>query len=190
MTDKHRINRVITRSGDKGETGLADGSRLAKDAAVIEAMGDIDELNSALGVLRAQLDNTHQPLLESVQQRLFEMGAELALPGSIRISDEDVIALDNAADSLQTQLPPLKEFILPGGNTAASWCHYCRTLARRAERRMVRVSHQHLSPNSSHQYSANAATLCYLNRLSDLLFLMARQINRADSADEPQWQPR
>ncbi len=181
MTDKDRINRVITRSGDGGETGLADGSRLAKDAPVFSAMGDIDELNAALGELRARLDKKHQPLLQQLQQWLFEVGAELAVPGTERLPEAAVLELEQAASGLQQGMPALREFILPGGNAAGSWCHVCRTIARRAERSLVHL--HHVRP-------VNPQSLRYLNRLSDLLFILARRINLDAGIAEPQWQPR
>ncbi|PKM23059.1 MAG: ATP:cob(I)alamin adenosyltransferase [Gammaproteobacteria bacterium HGW-Gammaproteobacteria-14] len=181
MTDKHRINRVITRSGDQGETGLADGSRPAKDAAVIEAMGAVDELSAHLGLLRVQVSEAHSALLETVQQRLFEVGAELAVPGTTRLLDEDVLALEAVADSMNAELPPLKEFVLAGGHPAAAQCHLCRTVARRAERRLV---------SAQRQQSGNPVSLRYLNRLSDMLFLLARTLNREQGVAESQWLPR
>ena len=181
MNDKTRINRVITRSGDNGETGLADGSRLAKDNPVIEALGALDELNAAIGVLRARQLPTGDALLEIIQQRLFELGAELAVPGKISLADDDTTELERAADKLLAPLPPLQEFVLPGGNDSAAWCHYCRTLARRCERRLV---------SASHSADINPASLRYLNRLSDLLFVLARHLNLDAGTGETQWLPR
>lgn len=179
--DKDRISRVVTRSGDKGETGLADGSRLRKDAPRIEALGAVDELNAALGYLCTLLDddNRHQTLLVWLQQRLFDVGAELAVPGSTSLKGEHLTELDAQCDVLNGELPPLKEFVLPGGTAAGAWCHYCRTLARRAERCLVAVDDLHES----------AVSLPFLNRLSDLFFMLARVINRDAGEGEPQWQP-
>lgn len=180
MSDNQRINRVVTRTGDSGETGLADGSRLAKDAPVIEAMGDVDELNAVLGVLRHKLGDSYESLLESVQQALFEIGAELAIPGSVRLDEEQVLHLEHAIAEFNAALPPLKEFVLPGGTDAAGWCHFCRTVARRAERRLVTVMQSRpLNPQS----------LRYLNRLSDALFVFARHLNSTAGRGEPQWRP-
>lgn len=181
MTDKDRINRVITRGGDKGESGLADGSRLAKDAPVFCAMGDIDELSAALGELRVRTGASHDALLQQIQQCLFEIGAELAVPDSQRLPAAALAELEQAAQTLQAPLPPLREFVLPGGNAAGSWCHVCRTLARRAERALV---HQR------HSADINPISLAYLNRLSDLLFILARRLNRDAGDAELQWQPR
>lgn len=181
MTEKDRINRVITRSGDNGTSGLADGSRLAKDAPVFVAMGDIDELSAALGELCQRVEQCYLPLLQQLQQDLFEIGAELAIPNSTRLPEQALLDLEQHADTLNTTLPPLKEFILPGGNPAASWCHYCRTVARRAERALIRYATDN---------SVNAVSQRYLNRLSDLLFILARRLNRDAGVVEPQWQPR
>lgn len=178
MSDKTRINRVITRSGDEGSTGLADGSRLAKDDARIEALGAIDELNGALGVLTTQAP-AHAGLLAQLQNRLFDLGAELAVPGATRIDSEHVLQLEREADNRNRQLPPLREFVLPGGCEAGAWCHYCRTIARRAERRLVTLNGQD---------ALNPFALQWLNRLSDVLFILARQINIAAGAAENLWQ--
>lgn len=179
MTDKNRISRVVTRSGDRGDTGLADGSRVRKDAPRIEAMGELDELSAALGVLAGQVEPQHRALLEAIQQCLFEAGAELALPGQRRLAEDDLAVLDDAAARLNDALPALREFLLPGGAPAAAWCHYCRTLARRAERRVV-VLAKELSP----------VMLQFMNRLSDVLFILARTLNREAGVPEPLWQPR
>ena len=181
MSDKQRINRVVTRTGDSGETGLADGSRLAKDDAVIEALGEVDELNAAIGVLRARLGDNYTTLLESIQQALFEIGAELAIPGSQRLVDDEVMHLEHAIAEFNAALAPLREFVLPGGTEAASWCHYCRTVARRAERRLVTVAKT---------LAVNPVSLRYLNRLSDTLFVLARHLNSTAGHPEMQWRPR
>lgn len=178
MNDKTRINRVVTRTGDEGSTGLADGSRLSKDDARIEALGAIDELNGALGVL-ATTASDHAGLLAQLQNRLFDLGAELAVPGATRLTDEHVQQLEREADNRNRQLPPLREFVLPGGCEAGAWCHYCRTIARRAERRLVTLSKQ---------ADINPAALQWLNRLSDVLFILARQINISAGAAESLWQ--
>src|SRR5690606_24482282 len=120
-------------------------------------------------------------LLDMIQQRLFDLGAELAVPGSVRLRDRDVLALEQQIETLNRELPPLREFVLPGGTAAGAWCHLCRTVARRAERALVAVQHQ-----DAH----NPASLRWLNRLSDLLFVLARTLNRAAGAHEPQWRPR
>jgi cob(I)alamin adenosyltransferase len=181
VNDKHRISRVITRTGDQGQTGLADGSRWPKDAPVIVALGELDELNAMLGVLRSQPGADDYPLLDELQQRLFDLGAELAVPGTSRLTEEDVLALEAAASDWNASLPPLREFVLPGGPPAAAWCHLCRTVARRAERALVAAQHQQ---------SLNPFSLQWLNRLSDLLFVLARHLNARHGAAEPQWRPR
>jgi cob(I)alamin adenosyltransferase len=181
MTEKNRISRVVTRTGDSGETGLADGSRWPKDAPVIVALGELDELNAMIGVLRSQLGADQFPLLDTVQQRLFDLGAELAVPGTSRLTDADVEEIESAVAQLNEQLPPLREFVLPGGHPDAAFCHLCRTVARRAERALVAAGHG--QPHS-------AVSLRWLNRLSDFLFVLARTLNRVNTSAEPQWRPR
>ena len=181
MTDKQRINRVVTRSGDGGETGLADGSRWPKDAPLIVALGELDELNAMIGVLRTQPGAEQIALLDRIQQRLFDLGAELAVPGSKRLRGADVEELDTALAALNDALPPLREFVLPGGHPAAAFCHLCRTVARRAERALIAADH--VKPQ-------NPQSLMWLNRLSDLLFVLARSLNRQHGVSEPQWRPR
>lgn len=176
--DKHRISRVTTRSGDGGESGLADGSRHPKDAPVFAALGDLDELNAALGVLRTHALGDLDGPLDTVQQRLFDLGAELAVPGLTRLRDEHVSELEHQQALLNDALPPLKEFVLPGGHPAAAWAHMTRTIARRAERRLVTL-HQ-VQPQ-------NSASLAYLNRLSDFLFVLARALNQQHAHPETLW---
>ncbi|MCH2559084.1 MAG: cob(I)yrinic acid a,c-diamide adenosyltransferase [Alcanivorax sp.] len=178
---KTRINRVITRSGDDGRTGLADGSRVAKDDPRIQALGTLDELNSALGVLRARaLDTDLDGLLENLQHLLFDLGGELAVPGTHTLTDEDLVEVESQADTLNAELPPLEEFVLPGGHPDAAWCHHCRTVARRAERDLVALA-------ATDEDSVNPVSRAVLNRLGDLLFVMARLINQRTGTDEPQW---
>jgi len=176
--EKHRISRVTTRSGDGGESGLADGSRHPKDAPVFAALGDLDELNAALGVLRTHALGDLDGPLDTVQQRLFDLGAELAVPGLTRLREEHVMALEQQQAQLNDTLPPLKEFVLPGGHPAAAWAHMTRTIARRAERRLVTL--HHAQPQ-------NEASLAYLNRLSDFLFVLARALNRRHAHPETLW---
>lgn len=177
--DRNRISRVTTRSGDQGESSLADGSRMAKDAAPMEAMGELDELGSAIGVLVArQPGEDIEEILLEVQQKLFDLGAEIALPGTAKLTDTDVEGLEQWQAQYSEALPPLKEFVLAGGAPAAAWCHHVRTLARRAERRLV---HLH------HQQAQNPASLRYLNRLSDLLFVLARTLNHRVEHPEILW---
>lgn len=186
MTEKTRINRVTTRSGDAGETGLANGARVGKDHPRVQAMGDVDELSACLGVLAAHLDgqcdergSEHAALVADIQQVLFEIGAEMAIPDHQAISAAQVDFLESHSESLNAQLPALREFVLPGGTPAAAWCHYCRTVVRRAERSLVAL--HHVEP-------VNGETLRWINRLSDLLFVLARTINRDAGTAEPQWQ--
>lgn len=179
---KTRINRVITRSGDDGRTGLADGSRVAKDHPRIQALGTLDELNSELGVLRArELDADLDRLLENLQQLLFDLGGELAVPGTSTLTDGDLVEVESQADTLNAELPPLEEFVLPGGHPDAAWCHHCRALARRAERDLVTLAAVD---------DINPVSRAVLNRLGDLLFVMARLINQRTETPEPQWVPR
>ncbi len=176
----HRLSKIATRTGDSGTSGLADGSRLPKTDARFTAMGDVDELNSHVGMLRAHgLPAAIDAVLEDVQHRLFDIGGELALPGHRALDDTHVLALDQALADLNATLPPLKEFILPGGSPAAASAHLARAVARRAERTLWRM----------HQEAplANDTGLRYLNRLSDLMFVIARQLGRGDNAPESTW---
>jgi len=167
-----RLTRIATRTGDDGTTGLADGSRVAKSDRRVAAMGEVDELNSQLGVLLAEpLPDDVRSLLQQVQQQLFNLGGELSLPGQVLLGDQAVAALDQALERHNATLPPLAEFILPGGTRSAALAHVARTIARRAERALVALGDvQHV----------NAAPRQYLNRLSDLLFVLARVLNRAN----------
>lgn len=174
-----RLSRIITRTGDNGTTGLADGSRVAKDDPRIEAMGAVDELNSLLGLLLTHtIPEPAHGYLSRVQHELFDLGGELSLPGHTLIKADAVQRLEKETELLNESLPPLQEFILPGGNPAAAVCHVARSICRRAERRVVTLSH-HASLNEYLQI--------YLNRLSDLLFVVARILTRRDGQQEPQW---
>jgi len=167
-----RLTRIATRTGDDGTTGLADGSRVAKSHRRVAAMGDVDELNSQLGVLLAEpLPEDVRTLLRQVQQQLFNLGGELSLPGQKLLADEAVAALDQALERHNATLPPLAEFILPGGTRSAALAHVARTVARRAERALVTLGEVE---------AVHAAPRQYLNRLSDLLFVLARVLNRAN----------
>jgi cob(I)alamin adenosyltransferase len=175
-----RLTKIITRTGDNGTTGLGDGSRVAKDDARIEAIGTVDELNSLLGVLLAHdIPEPSQGYLTRIQHELFDLGGELCLPGHTAIKTDAVARLEKDTELLNESLPPLREFILPGGNPAAAVCHVARTVCRRAERRVVTLAHQ--TPINEHLQ-------IYLNRLSDLLFVIARLLARRDSQQEVQWQ--
>jgi cob(I)alamin adenosyltransferase len=176
----NRLSRIVTRTGDGGTTGLADGSRLDKDSARIEALGTVDELNSELGVLLAAagLPSQVTHCLLRIQHDLFDLGGELSLPGQALIGEAHVAVLEADIGSFNATLPPLKEFILPGGSAAAAACHVARTTARRAERRCWALSRD---------ATLNPLTLAYLNRLSDLLFVLARVLARLDGGSEVQW---
>ncbi len=172
----HRLSKIYTRTGDQGTTGLADGSRVDKDDARIEAMGAVDELNSAIGVLLTEtLSDPVRECLLSIQHTLFDLGGELSIPSHRMISQPKVEQLEHQLDVFNADLEPLKEFILPGGSRAAAQCHVARGICRRAERRLVTLAKlsDDISPISRQ----------FVNRLSDLLFVLARVLNRA--ADQP-----
>ena len=176
----HRLSKIATRTGDDGTTGLGDGSRVSKDTLRVEAMGSVDELNCALGVLLSaglSVAGAEDCLIE-IQHDLFDLGGELAIPGTRLIEPARVAWLDARLEHFNVGLPPLKEFVLPGGGTAASACHVARAICRRAERRCWALAHAE---------SAGAASLQYLNRLSDVLFVLARVLARAHSGGEPLW---
>ncbi|MDJ0738163.1 MAG: cob(I)yrinic acid a,c-diamide adenosyltransferase [Gammaproteobacteria bacterium] len=174
-----RLTRIYTRSGDDGSTGLAGGERVAKDHPRIDAIGAVDELNSHLGLLRsAALDSGDDALLETLQHRLFDLGGELAMPGSELLRPAHTTQLEHALDGYNAALPPLQEFVLPGGNAAAARCHVARTVCRRAERELLRLSR--IEP-------VNSAGITFLNRLSDLLFVLARTLARRDGGSEVTW---
>ncbi|ANX04789.1 cob(I)yrinic acid a,c-diamide adenosyltransferase [Immundisolibacter cernigliae] len=175
-----RLTRIYTRTGDQGSTGLGDGSRVAKDAARVEAYGTVDELNSVVGMLRTHaLPGPMDSWLSEIQHRLFDLGGELCIPGHTIISDAHVTSLEQWLDRLNDDLEPLADFILPGGSPAAAVCHLARTVCRRAERRVVTLQAQE---------PVNGPALRYLNRLSDLLFVMSRSLNRAVGVPDVLWQ--
>ena len=177
----HRLSKIYTRTGDDGTTGLGDGSRAKKTDARIEAIGAVDELNSLIGVLLVQAIPQHLvTTLTDIQHELFDLGGELSLPGQITVSDNQVKRLETVLDELNADLPPLKEFILPGGSEAAAVCHLARAVGRRAERRML-----HLGATEK----INPASAKYLNRLSDLLFVMARVLNVHAGRTDVLWTP-
>lgn len=178
----HRLSKIYTRTGDDGSTGLADGSRLPKNAVRIEAIGTVDELNCHLGLLIEQL-GTDDPLttgLRSIQHHLFDLGGELAIPGSRKLDEAHIRWLEKLLDHHNAGLPPLKDFILPGGSPAAAQCHLARAVCRRAERTLVSLGQED---------SLNPLSRQYLNRLSDLLFVLARVLARREGAREILWQP-
>ena len=175
----HRLSKITTRTGDAGETGLGDGSRVPKDSPRVRALGDIDELNSAIGVLLAEeLPPELRDALGEIQYDLFDLGGELSIPGHALLGDAHVARLEARLEAWNAGLPPLKEFILPGGTRAAACAHLARTVCRRAERGVVALG-------KKDKISAHARR--YLNRLSDLLFVAARILNRHAGRSDVQW---
>ncbi|MGO4155120.1 cob(I)yrinic acid a,c-diamide adenosyltransferase [Cupriavidus sp. YAF13] len=176
----HRLSKIATRTGDAGTTGLGDGSRTSKDSLRIAAIGDVDELNSNLGVLLTETlpDDVRSALLH-IQHDLFDLGGELSIPGYVLVKPEQVLQLDEWLDHYNANLPRLAEFILPGGSRAAAVAHVCRTVCRRAERALVALGAQE---------ALNEAPRQYLNRLSDLLFVLSRVLNRAGGGSDVLWQ--
>lgn len=176
----HRLSKIYTRTGDNGTTGLGDGSRVDKDDARIEAIGTVDELNSAIGLLLTEtLPDPIQTCLITVQNKLFDLGGELSIPEHRMVTHTTVEQLEELLDKLNVELEPLKEFILPGGTRAAALCHSARSICRRAERRIVSLAKlsNDVSPSGSQ----------FLNRLSDLLFVVARALNRASGQPDVMW---
>ena len=174
-----RLSKITTRTGDTGSTGLADGTRLGKEHARIATLGSVDELNSQLGVLLAEeLPSDIRVMLLRIQNDLFVLGGALALPTQDTFLQDKIIWLDEQIAHYNADLPPLREFILPGGSRAGALCHVARTVARRAERDLVVLSQSDTVPQQA---------LPYLNRLSDLLFVLSRCINRTQAASETLW---
>ena len=176
----HRLSKIYTRTGDDGTTGLGDGSRITKDAERVEAYGTVDEANSAIGSVLAEesVPNNVRACLTDVQHDLFELGGELCIPGHSAVTLAYVERLESSLDDFNNDLPPLKEFILPGGGRAAAACHLARTVVRRAERRVTTLARNEVvRPECIH----------YLNRLSDLLFVIARILARVESGQEVLW---
>jgi len=183
----HRLTKIYTRTGDQGETGLGDGSRVPKDGECVAALGDVDELNSCIGVLLAELPPglagdpaAVRQALEGIQHDLFDLGGELSIPGHSSMTEAQVRRLEAVLDGFNAHLPPLKDFILPGGTRAAALVHLARTMCRRAERTVVALAR--VQPVSE-------VSRIYLNRLSDLLFVMGRVLNRAGRGGDVLWQP-
>ena len=174
-----RLTQIATRTGDDGTTGLADNTRVSKASGRPHAMGDVDELNSHIGLLLCEpLPADVSELLVDVQHQLFNLGGELSMPGFALLKDDGLLQLDNALAHYNAALPRLQEFILPAGTRAAAQAHVCRTVARRAERAVVALEQQE---------PLRAAPRQYLNRLSDLLFVLARVLNRMDGGDDVYW---
>lgn len=181
----NRLTKIYTRTGDAGDTGMADGSRVSKDDVLMHAQGDVDELNSLLGLLVSQLsDEFFKEVIFTIQNNLFDLGAEISLSqassSKTYIESENINWLENKLDRLNEDLSPLKEFILPGGNEQACLCHLARSVCRRAERNLV-------SLNKNKKISSNL--LAYINRLSDFLFVLARSIARQNGETEVYWKP-
>ena len=175
----HRLSKIVTRTGDAGTTGLGDGSRVAKDSSRITAIGSVDELNSTIGVLLAeQLPEDIARCLVEVQHDLFDLGGELSIPGHDAMKDAHVARLEDDVTRFNAALSPLKEFILPGGTRAAALAHVARTVCRRAERALVQAAATD---------AITAVSRKYLNRLSDLLFVLARALNLASGRDDVLW---
>ncbi|MFZ7096577.1 cob(I)yrinic acid a,c-diamide adenosyltransferase [Luteimonas dalianensis] len=175
----NRLSKIYTRTGDDGSTGLGDGSRVGKDSARVEAYGTVDEANSTIGlVLACELSDEVRETLTRVQHHLFDLGGELCIPGHAAIEDAHIEGLEAHLDRFNEQLPPLKEFILPGGGEAAARCHVARTVVRRAERAAVSLAREE---------AVRPQPVRYLNRLSDLLFVLARVLARADGQGEVLW---
>jgi cob(I)alamin adenosyltransferase len=176
----NRLSKIYTRTGDDGTTGLGDGSRTSKDSARVEAYGTVDEANSAIGVVLAgeSVPSEVRACLTEVQHDLFELGGELCIPGHSAVTEEFISRLEKELDAFNADLPRLKEFILPGGGPAAAACHLARTIVRRAERRVFTLSQtEEVRPEA----------IKYLNRLSDLLFVIARVLARSETGQEVLW---
>ncbi|MGU9957037.1 MAG: cob(I)yrinic acid a,c-diamide adenosyltransferase [Arenicellales bacterium WSBS_2016_MAG_OTU3] len=175
----NRLSKIYTRTGDGGTTGLSDGSRVAKDDVRVETIGDIDELNCVVGLLLSNdLPDDISATLTDVQHALFDLGGELSMPGYTTITAQQVASLEQILDALNDDLQPLKEFILPGGSLASAHCHIARSTCRRAERRLHTLAKQ---------TDVNEQSTRYLNRLSDLLFVMCRTLNKAVGVDDVLW---
>jgi cob(I)alamin adenosyltransferase len=176
----NRLSKIATRTGDKGTTGLGDGTRIDKDALRVHAMGDVDELNSHIGALICEdIPEAMKQELFSIQHDLFDMGGELCIPGYTMVTDAQVERLDALLEKYNADLPPLKDFILPGGSRAASMANVCRTVCRRAERAIVSVGKAE---------KINEAPRQYMNRLSDLLFVLSRVLNRFAGGSDVLWE--
>lgn len=176
----NRLSKIYTRTGDDGTTGLGNGERVAKDSKRVEAYGTVDELNSLIGLILAEGDllPEAESCLTRIQHELFDLGGELCIPGSDAISAGAVKNLEESLDNFNAELPPLKDFVLPGGTRSAAVCHVARSVCRRAERRVLRLAKEE---------SVNENSIRYLNRLSDLLFVLARALNRNAGHSEPLW---
>lgn len=179
----HRLSKIYTRTGDDGSTGLGSGDRVPKDSARVDAYGAVDETNSLIGLLLASddLPTDVEDCLTRIQHQLFDLGGELSMPGTSIITAAAVGGLENTLDEFNADLPPLRDFVLPGGVVSAATCHVARTVCRRAERRVCTLAREE---------DVNEHSLRYLNRLSDLLFVIARVLNREAGQAEPLWKHR
>jgi len=175
----NRLTKIYTRTGDQGKTGLADGSRVDKFHARIESLGNIDELNSIIGILLTEkLPSDKKAILERIQHDLFDIGGELSRPNHTKIDNKKIDFLENSLDDMNNELQPLKEFILPGGSKTSSYCHLARTVCRRVERNLFKLAQTD---------KVNEASLKYINRLSDTLFVLARFLNKINQFDDIFW---
>ena len=175
----NRLSKIYTRTGDQGKTGLGDGSRIDKFHSRIESLGNIDELNSIIGiVLTEKIPDDKKTILERVQHDLFDIGGELSIPNHIVIDDKKIDFLEKSLDEMNNELQPLKEFILPGGSKISSYCHLARTVCRRVERNLFRLAQTD---------QVNEASLKYVNRLSDMLFVLARFLNKINQHNDIFW---
>ena len=174
----NRLTKIYTRTGDDGSTGMADGTRVAKDDLLVHVIGEVDELNSQLAVVACHAADDFTGSIKAIQNELFNVGAELTL-GQVMIKQENINWLEQNLDALNLTLTPLKEFILPGGGLAASHCHVARAICRRAERSLVRLNKQN---------ELNSYLMAYINRLSDYLFVLARMLSKAEGKEETYWQ--
>jgi cob(I)alamin adenosyltransferase len=175
----NRLSKIYTRTGDNGTTGLGDGSRVSKDSLRVQAMGDADELNSVIGIMITEgVPAKLQTPLTQIQHDLFNLGGEICMPGYVILKQARIDELESLIDTLNEDLSPLKEFILPGGTKAAAYCHLARTVCRRAERTLIQL--HRLEP-------VTTISLQYLNRLSDLLFVMCRTINQSAGVNDVLW---
>jgi cob(I)alamin adenosyltransferase len=175
----NRLSKIYTRTGDSGTTGLGDGSRVNKDSLRVDAMGDVDELNAVIGILLTEpLSDEVTEALTRIQHDLFDLGGEICIPGHAMVKPERITVLENMLDAWNDQLEPLKEFILPGGTRAAAYCHLARTVCRRAERQLTRLSRTE---------EVTVTSMQYLNRLSDLLFVLCRILNKQAGVPDVLW---
>ena len=175
----NRLSKIYTRTGDDGTTGLGDGTRVQKDSLRVDAMGDVDELNSVIGLMLTEnVPDILTELLTQVQHDLFNLGGEICIPDYVILQQANIDNLEEAIDTLNDDLEPLKEFILPGGTKAASFCHLARTVCRRAERKLITLARDE---------KVTAISLKYLNRLSDLLFVLCRVINKEAGVPDVLW---